>query len=115
MTKLYRYVGPEPIRIRTAHASAGTSIESLNDLDSWLRQTAQKPNQEGLFAVTFVIDEEGRLRVADRGSEHLACAGNRPVLSAGEMFLRRTEKGVRVEGVSNQSTGFCPEPESWPA
>ena len=31
------------------------------------------------------------------------------------MFLRRTGAGLEVVEVSNQSTGFCPEPESWPA
>ena len=35
--------------------------------------------------------------------------------SAGEMFFLLTAAGVQVAEVSNQSTGFCPEPESWPA
>jgi hypothetical protein len=30
------------------------------------------------------------------------------VLSAGEVLLARTDKGWRVEEVSNQSTGFLP-------
>jgi RNA polymerase subunit RPABC4/transcription elongation factor Spt4 len=37
------------------------------------------------------------------------------VLSAGEMFFRLTAAGPEVIEVSNQSTGYCPEPESWPA
>ena len=36
-------------------------------------------------------------------------------MSAGEMFLGRSGTVWRVAEVSNQSTGFCPEPESWPA
>src|SRR5262249_34892206 len=44
-----------------------------------------------------------------------ACAGGGLVLSAGEMFLVPAAEGLRVEEVSNQSTGYCPEPESWPA
>jgi hypothetical protein len=113
--KLYRYVGPEEIRLWTTSIPGGARIESAHDLDNWLHRTGQKPNPEDLFVVTFVIDEEGHLLVAERASEHVACAGNRPVLSAGEMFLRRSEKGVQVERASNQSTGFCPEPESWQA
>jgi hypothetical protein len=72
-------------------------------------------NPAGVVAVTFVVDEQGRLLVADRRSEHVACSAGHPVQSAGEMFLAREGSGWRVVEVSNQSTGFCPEPESWPA
>ena len=111
MTRPYEYVGPEDIRRRALTAPAGVRIESALDLETWARQTGQRPNQEGLIAATFVVDEQGNLCVADRGSEHIACSGGRPVLSAGELFFRAGE----VVEVSNQSTGFCPEPESWPA
>jgi hypothetical protein len=63
---------------------------------------------------TFVIDLNGDLLVADRRSEHVACAGGGPVLSAGEMFFLVEEDRVEVTDVSNQSTGYCPEPSSWP-
>ncbi|HKI30800.1 MAG TPA: hypothetical protein VKA46_02830 [Gemmataceae bacterium] len=53
--------------------------------------------------------------MADRRSEHVACAGGKLVLSAGEMFFRLSASGVQVVEVTNQSTGYCPEPESWPA
>jgi hypothetical protein len=99
------------IRRRALTAPAGVRIESALDLENWTRQTGQRPNREGLIAVTFVVEEQGDLRVADRGSEHAACSGGRPVLSAGELFFRAAE----VVEISNQSTGFCPEPESWPA
>jgi len=62
---------------------------------------------------TFVIDAFGGLRVADRCTEHLACAGGGSVLSAGEMFFLVAAEQVEVIEVSNQSTCFCPEPESW--
>ena len=115
MTKLYHYVGPEDIRKRAAAAQAGVRIESALDLDKWIRAAGQRPNLEGVVAVTFVVDEQRSLRIADRGSEHIACSGGRPVLSAGELFLRPSARGVEVTEVSNQSTGFCPDPESWPA
>lgn len=111
--KRYSYVGPEDILTKAAGASPGVKIESSRDLKDWLQKTAQKPNPEGRFAITFVIDAKGFLRVADRGSEHVACAAGGPVLSAGEMFLMPVADGLRLEDVSNQSTGFCLEPESW--
>jgi hypothetical protein len=113
--KRYRYVGPEDIRTRTAHAPPGVKIECLPDLENWLRQAGQQTNPQGHFVLTFVVDSQGLLRVADRGSEHVACAGDGSVLSAGEMYLRPTRGGLQVEEISNQSTGYCPEPESWPA
>lgn len=115
MAKLYHYVGPAAIKERASLSQPGMRVRSMADLREWVRATDQRPNAAGLVPVTFVIDEDGSLRVADRVSEHVACSGLRPVLSAGEMFLRVTPGGVEVDEVSNQSTGFCPEPESWPA
>lgn len=115
MTKLYHYVGPAEIKKRVSHAPPGVRIESVADLENWIRSAGQQAGLVEPFAVTFVIDEEGFLRLGDRRSEHIACSGGRPVLSAGEMFFHRGENGLEVVEVSNQSTGFCPEPESWPA
>ena len=112
--KLYRYVGPAGIATRVAGTTGGTRIDSQSDLVRWCGATGQRPGRGGSIAVTFVIDAGGRLLVADRHSEHVACAGGGPVLSAGEMFLSVAGERVEVTGVSNQSTGFCPEPESWP-
>jgi hypothetical protein len=110
----YTYVGPANIRARAATSPPGQKIASVLDLEAWLLQAEQRPTPDGVIVVTFVVDEQNNLRVADRGSEHIACSGGQPVLSAGEMFLAHIDKGWRVEEVSNQSTGFCPEPESWP-
>jgi hypothetical protein len=115
VSRLYQYVGPENIRRRAAGCPAGTTISSIDDLTAWMKESKQNPNPAGLVVVTFVVDEQGKMLVADRGSEHVACSGGRPVLSAGEMFLTRSGSVWRVAEVSNQSTGYCPEPESWPA
>ncbi|WP_231493970.1 hypothetical protein [Nocardiopsis sp. CNT312] len=37
------------------------------------------------------------------------------MLSAGEIGLRFHEDRWIVDEVSNQSTGYCPDPASWPA
>lgn len=105
----YAYVGPTALR--EACRGAAQPIYLLAEL---LAQLPDCPSGT-VVAVTFVIDLAGYLRVADRHSEHVACAGGQPVMSAGELFLRVTGKGVEVIEASNQSTGYCPESESWPA
>src|ERR1700712_2477769 len=112
-TRLYRYVGPEPIRTRSASARGGTPMASRENLRAWLNgQDVSK--SVGQVAATFVIDPDGRLKLADRRSEHVACAAGGRVLSAVEMFFS-TRGEMIVEEVSNLSTGYCPEPCSWGA
>jgi hypothetical protein len=113
--RLYSYVGPEPIRLKTQGLPGGRRIGSLANLKVWLAEAQGAEAHDGLIAATFVIDPECRLRLASRRSEHVACAGSGPVLSAGEMFFSVGADGVAVEDVSNLSTGYCPEPESWAA
>jgi hypothetical protein len=90
-------------------------IESLEDVRRWVRESGQAPDAAGHVVATFVIDESGWLLIADRRSEHVACAGRRPVRSAGEMAFAVISRSVSVSWVTNQSTGYCPEPDSWPA
>jgi hypothetical protein len=66
--------------------------------------------RQRLVPATFVIDRGGALLLAARGSEHVVCAGGHPVLAAGELFF----DGLDVVEATNQSTGYCPEPSSWP-
>jgi hypothetical protein len=111
--QLYRYVGPKRIADRIRPEPAGVPIRSPADVLDWVRHTAQVLSG-GCVTATFVVDESGTLLIADRRSEHVACAGGRPVRSAGEITFRVAHT-VEVVGVSNQSTGYCPEPKSWPA
>jgi hypothetical protein len=112
MTRPYHYVGPAAIKARVAGSPAGIRIATAANLLAWAHRAGR---EQGLLAATFVIDEQGGLLLADRRSEHVACAGGGPVLSAGEMFLLLEGDRVEVVEASNQSTGYCPEPESWPA
>ncbi|WP_435022458.1 hypothetical protein TA3x_000090 [Tundrisphaera sp. TA3] len=111
----YGYVGPEAIRLRVAASPPGQGIGSLRELNRWAAANKPSTSPAGQLVATFVVALDGRLCLADRHSEHIACSGGQPVLSAGEMFFEWTGRGVSVVEVSNQSTGFCPEPESWPA
>lgn len=115
MPRLYICVGPAAIKARVASHPTGTRIVTAADLLAWIRSTGGCPASDGFIAATFVIDAAGGLLLAGRRSEHVACAGSGPVLSVGEMFFLVRDDGVEVAEVSNQSTGSCPEPESWPA
>ncbi len=110
---MYKYVGAEEIRLNTANLPPGNKILSIDDIDSWIRETKQKPDSSGLIAATFVIDWYGYLRIADRCGEHIACAGGKSVRSAGEVFFQKSKNRLEVAEITNQSTGFCPQPESW--
>lgn len=108
----FEYVGSQEIRDAHAFASTGRAIETANDLGKWL---AELPAQDRSQPHTFVVDVTGVLRVAARRSEHVACAGGGPVLSAGEIIFARQEQGWLVSEVTNQSTGYCPRVTSWTA
>jgi hypothetical protein len=114
MARLYCYVGPEAIKARIARQPAGVKISSASDILAWVHNSGQL-DPEGLVAATFVIDPSGDILLADRRSEHVACAGGGPVLSAGEMFFLVGRGRVEVAEASNQSTGYCPGPQSWAA
>ena len=106
----YAYVGPEHVRAAAAGAPPGTPIDSRDALARWI--AAHTSDAEGAaITATFVVTPDGVLRVANRRSEHVACAAGQSVLSAGEMQF--SLDGTRVVAASNLSTGYCPEPESW--
>lgn len=112
MPNAYRYIGSPEILARSRSAPKGVPIRCAADLQAWIKATGQRPASQ--IVATFVIDVNGSLLIADRRSEHVACAGGEPVLSAGEITFLADGDVLEVIEVSNQSTGYCPEPESWP-
>jgi hypothetical protein len=112
--RLYHYVGPKLIAERSGSVVRGVPVASPADVIQWITSSDQTPDVTGSVAATFVVDEPGRLLIADRHSEHVACAGGRPVRSAGEICFAVAGDRIAVTRVSNHSTGYCPEPESWP-
>ncbi|MEV1068272.1 hypothetical protein [Streptomyces sp. NPDC050263] len=105
----YGYVGPEDVRRAVVVGDGGRAIRCAADLDACATAQDAEP-------FTYVVGLDGLLRLAPRRSEHVACAGGGDVLGAGEISFRRGPHGpVRVHEVSNQSTGYCPDPDSWPA
>lgn len=101
----YRYVGPAEIAAG-ASTSAGRPIRTALALAKWGKAGE---------AYTYVVDVVGVLRLAPRRSEHVACAAGDEVLAAGEMTFDKGADGWAVTDVTNQSTGYCPEPSCWPA
>jgi hypothetical protein len=106
----YHYVGPNAIRDAARMQPTGTRISGLADIRSWLNTAQTDRMYDGSSIATFTITLNEELLVAPRRSEHVACASGGPVLSAGEMTFN---DNLAVIEVTNQSTGFCPEPESW--
>ncbi|WAS92603.1 hypothetical protein [Nannocystis punicea] len=107
----YAYVGPPEVGERP-RGEPGATIAGTADLERWL---LAHPEAEAEGA-TYVVDLEGRLRLAARRSEHIDCAGGCSVLAAGEIrFARAADRRFVVREVSNQSTGYCPDPDCWPA
>lgn len=106
----YPYVGPAHVLERVAGMEPGAPVRSAADARAWL----DRRRSTGEIA-TFTVGPDGVLRLADRASEHVACAGFLPVLAAGELLLERSGASAEVTWVTNQSTGFCPEPGSWAA
>src|SRR5947209_4324713 len=111
MFRLYDYVGPDEIREAAANAPPGEKIGGKGDLDRAAKAHAGETEEAGLW-LTYVISESGELIVAPRRSEHVACAGGRPVRGAGE--LRIAPEGG-IDAISNLSTGYCPDFSSWAA
>jgi hypothetical protein len=102
--RVYQYVGPAEVIEAVQPGALGRPV--LAPADDITRSGDP---------YTFIIDLEGTLRLAPRRSEHVACAGGGPVLSAGEITFAQGPDGWEVTSASNQSTGYCPEASSWPA
>jgi hypothetical protein len=111
----YAYAGPPDLLRAVARGSGGRVVRSAADLDDWAGRDGGAAAEYGGEPFTYVVGLDGLLRLAPRRSEHVACAGGQDVLGAGEISFRRTPCGPRAHEVSNQSTGYCPDPDSWPA
>ncbi|RPE41493.1 hypothetical protein EDD90_4579 [Streptomyces sp. Ag109_O5-1] len=109
----YRYVGPAELAVMSPQSTgAGALITSASDFSTWVGRQSPAELAEPF---TYVVDLDGRLRLAPRRSEHVACAGGAAVLGAGEITFVREADRWTVSEVSNQSTGYCPDLTSWPA
>jgi hypothetical protein len=108
----YRYIGPADLAERARPGPDVITVTSAQALTRWL---ASRPADEPGEPFTFVVGLDSQLRLAPRRSEHVDCAAGQPVLAASEVLFTREGARWLVSEISNQSTGYCPDPDSWPA
>ena len=111
LTRRYCYVGPADLRSLPQPVDL-VDVESPTVLDRWLED--RKP-RDRVEPFTYMVTVDGALRIAPRQCEHVACTGGTDVLAAGEMRFEYDETTWAVTQVSNQSTGYCPDLDSWHA
>ncbi|MER6192117.1 hypothetical protein [Streptomyces cyaneofuscatus] len=111
--EIYYYVGPPDIWTDSSE-STGFHVGDIGALEEFF---AAREVDELDEPFTYIVDILGRLTLGPRRSEHIACAGGRPVMAAGEIGFARLEKSIHwsAEYISNQSAGYCPGLNSWPA
>ena len=107
----YRYIGPDELS-GLARPADLVDVDSADVLGRWL---ASRPHRDRTEPFTYVITIDGLLRLAPRQCEHVTCAAGADVLGAGEVQFEPHRNGWTVVMVSNQSTGYCPDLDSWHA
>jgi hypothetical protein len=109
----YSYIGPAEIKQRAQRGSHCLNVTNVSDLSRWVTAAASSGRKNENVTATFVIDVTEQLWIADRRSEHVACAAGQEVLAAGEITFTRISGSIQVTEITNQSTGYCPEPNCW--
>lgn len=108
-SRVYRYVGPSELATLASSDIPRIELQGRNDVRCWAE--AVQPDE---LVATYVVRLDGTLVLTDRHAEHVACARGQAVLAAGEIGFSDTVDPV-VEFITNQSTGYCPEPDCFAA
>lgn len=115
MGRVYHYVGNRAWIPREGCFPKRTQITHACDVQRWMREHLHEADIEGCITSTFILDLHAQLYVSHRRTEHVACARCQPVLAAGEITFLEDDAVCSIERVTNQSTGYCPDPSSWKA
>jgi len=113
MTKQYKYIGSQDIIDNLPEKSARVYVNAAKDILEWIKDSKQSPEYDSCYIATFIISTDSKLWINDRHSEHVLCANGKNVLSAGEITFEVGKNAIEIVAISNQSTGYCPEPDSW--
>ena len=108
----YEYIGSLDF-IPKGEFPSRTQVDGADTLAQWMTEHRDELDMDECIPATFVVDTDGAFWIADRGSEHVACARLGRVLSAGEAFFTGLGSTPSIYRITNQSTGYCPEPDSW--
>jgi hypothetical protein len=111
--RTYSYVGSHALLELLQQPGHRIWVRKQDDVLQWIEDTKQLLDADNAVIATFIIDTDQHLWIADRRSEHVVCANGQEVLSAGEITFEVINRQAEVIEVTNQSTGYCPEPESW--
>lgn len=106
----YKYIGPQRLLKPETMQTSRTAIRQPKDVMQWMRGESDHPTE---ITATFIVDVSGQLWIASQHSEHVVCARGQHVLSAGEITFSVEDDDPVVTAITNQSTGYCPEPGSW--
>src|SRR5882724_10323791 len=114
MRREYNYVGPaDLLELVSQQPDAFVRcIASAADVTAWVRETNQVLDGDKSVIATYIVDPAGRLWIGERRMEHVVVARGQRVLMAGEITFSLAG-GVEVTYVTNQSTGYCPQPSGW--
>lgn len=115
MGRLFPYRGPSRLVPASGARPAGVVVETALQFADLADDPSQERLGDGSVAFTYVVDQSNSLRVANRRSEHVVCAGGEPVLAAGELFVTPGRKGSWVVRASNFSNGYMPSEDSFMA
>jgi hypothetical protein len=111
--QIYQYVGPRHLLALAEHSPTRQRVLNAEDVKAWFLATRQRLDATGKVTATFIVDTNECLWIADRHCEHVSCAAGRPVLCAGEITFDLRRPFPHIVAITNQSTGYCPQPSSW--
>lgn len=113
--KHHNYLGrkqPEQLLQQTSNRIRLVSARSIFE---WIKFHKPPRNPDKTVTLTFIVDVDGAMWINDRHSEHVFCANGGDVLSAGEITFEVNLHTAQIVEITNQSTGYCPPPESYEA
>ncbi|MEM9196645.1 MAG: hypothetical protein AAGD12_02225 [Pseudomonadota bacterium] len=114
MARCYAFVGPDEVYALAQAGIARLHVQSRTRFADVLA-ALDLPRGTDELTVTYIVDADAALWIADRHSEHVACARGGQVRAAGELTIAPWRNGIEVLEATNQSTGYCPEPSCWHA
>ena len=114
-SRLYQYVGSSAFIPAPDQFPPRLRLDDLDELKSWMVENRDQIDLEECIPATYIVDDVGHFWIADRGSEHVACARVGKVQAAGEVFFSGLEEVPYIDRITNQSTGYCPEASCWSA